>query len=249
MAALGDLLTADGLTAASGVPLVNPLAPKMPHFAPKAKHVIFMFMEGGPSQYELFDPKPALEKYHGSALPPSLTKDLKLAFIKPTAAIMASKFKFQRYGQSGMELSELLPHLGSGADDLCLVRSMHTDAFNHHPGQLQLFTGTPQFGRPTMGAWAVYGLGSESQNLPGFVVLTSGVGTSGGTSNFSSGFLPSHYQGTVFRNSGDPILYLSSPKGIGRESQKAALECDPRPERGALCEYRRSRNCFAHFFL
>jgi len=224
MAALGDLLTADGLTAASSVPLVSPLAPRMPHFAPKAKHVIFMFMEGGPSQYELFDPKPTLEKYHGSALPPSLTKDLNLAFIKPTAAIMASKFKFQRYGQSGAELSELLPHLGSCADDLCLVRSMHTDAFNHHPGQLQLFTGTTQFGRPTMGAWTVYGLGSESQNLPGFVVLTSGVGTSGGASNFSSGFLPSHYQGTVFRNSGDPILYLSNPKGIGRESQKAALD-------------------------
>ena len=125
MAALGDLLTADGLTAASSVPLVSPLAPRMPHFAPKAKHVIFMFMEGGPSQYELFDPKPTLEKYHGSALPPSLTKDLNLAFIKPTAAIMASKFKFQRYGQSGMELSELLPHLGSCADDLCLVRSVH----------------------------------------------------------------------------------------------------------------------------
>jgi arylsulfatase A-like enzyme len=136
---------------------------------------------------------------------------------------MASKFKFQRHGQSGMELSEMLPHLGSCADDLCLVRSMHTDAFNHHPGQLQLFTGTSQFGRPTMGAWTVYGLGSESQNLPGFVVLTSGVGTSGGASNFSSGFLPSHYQGTVFRNSGDPILYLSNPPGVGRESQKATL--------------------------
>ena len=141
MMALGELLAADGLTAAS-LPKLNPLAPKPPHFAPKAKHVIFMFMEGGPSQYELFDEKPALQKYHGSALPASLTKDLKLAFIKPTASVMASRFKFQRSGQCGMELSELLPQLGSCADDICLVRSMHTDAINHHPGQLLLFTGS-----------------------------------------------------------------------------------------------------------
>ncbi|PYV86266.1 MAG: sulfatase, partial [Acidobacteria bacterium] len=222
--ALADLLTSDGLTAASQLPAINPLAPKSPHFAAKAKHVIFMFMEGGPTQFELFDEKPALEKYNGQALPPSLTKDLKLAFIKPTASVMASRYKFQPHGQCGLELSELLPHLGSCADDICLVRSMHTDAFNHHPGQLLLFTGHTQFGRPTMGAWVVYGLGSESQNLPGFVVLTSGAGTSGGASNFSSGFLPSHYQGTVFRNSGDPILYLSNPPGFSPESQKTALD-------------------------
>jgi hypothetical protein len=224
IAALADLLTADGLTAASAVPKVNPLAPRPPHFAPKAKHVIFMFMEGGPSQYELFDEKPALQKYHGQSLPPSLTKDLKLAFIKPTAAVMASSAKFRRYGKCGMELTEWLPHLGSCADELCLVRSMHTDAFNHHPGQLLLFTGSTQFGRPTMGAWVIYGLGSESADLPGFVVLTSGKGTSGGASNFASGFLPSHYQGTLFRDSGDPILYLSNPAGISQESQRATLD-------------------------
>jgi hypothetical protein len=215
MMALGELLTADGLTAA-GV--------GQPHFAPKAKHVIFMFMEGGPSQYELFDEKPALQRYHGQSLPPSLTKDLKLAFIKPTAAVMASSAKFRRYGKCGLELTEWLPHLGSCADDICLVRSMHTDAFNHHPGQLLLFTGSIQFGRPTMGAWVLYGLGSESKDLPGFVVLTSGKGTSGGASNFASGFLPSHYQGTLFRDSGDPVLYLSNPPGISRESQRAALD-------------------------
>ena len=219
-----DLLTADGLTAASSVPLVSPLAPRMPHFAPKAKHVIFMFMEGGPSQYELFDPKPALEKYHGSALPPSLTKDLNLAFIKPTAAMMASKFKFQHYGQSGTSSLSCcpiwvpVPTTFAWCVPCTPTRSIIIlDSFNSLPGRTQ-------FGRPTMGAWTVYGLGSESQNLPGFVVLTSGVGTSGGASNFSSGFLPSHYQGTVFRNSGDPILYLSNPQGIGRESQKAALD-------------------------
>ena len=222
MAALGDLLASDGLTAAD-LPDVNPLAPKQPHFEAKAKHVIFMFMEGGPSQYELFDPKPALEKHHGQALPESMTKDMKLAFIKPSAKVMASKFAFYRHGQSGMELSELMPKLGTVADDICLVRSMRTDAFNHHPGQLLLFTGHTQFGRPTMGSWSVYGLGSESQDLPGFVVLTSGRGTSGGSSNFSSGFLPSHYQGTVFRNSGEPILYLSNPDGVSDALQEETL--------------------------
>lgn len=220
MAALGDLLTADKLTAAS----VDPMTPRQPHFPGRAKHVIYMFMEGGPSQYELFDEKPVLQQWHGKPLPESMTKDLKLAFIKPTAAVMASKFKFERRGKSGMALSELLPHLGTCADDMTLVRSMHTDAFNHHPGQLLLFTGSIQFGRPSMGSWVTYGLGSESQNLPGFVVLTSGRGTSGGASNFGSGFMPSHFQGTVFRNSGDPILYLSNPPGVSRDFQHETLE-------------------------
>lgn len=222
--ALGDLLAADPLRAAAGPARTDPLAPKRPHFAPKAKHVIYMFMEGGPSQFELFDPKPELEKYDGRSLPPSMTKDLKLAFIKPTAKVMASAFRFERRGQCGMELSELLPHLGEVADDICLVRTMHTDAFNHHPGQLLLFTGSIQIGRPTVGAWVMYGLGSESENLPGFVVLPSGKGTSGGASNFSSGFMPSHFQGTLFRNQGDPILYLSNPPGVSRETQRETLD-------------------------
>jgi hypothetical protein len=222
LAALYDLLLADGLAAAPRAD-ANPLSPKKPHFEPKAKHVIYMFMEGGPSQYELFDPKPALERYDGTSLPPELTKDLKLAFIKPTAKVMASRYKFQRYGQCGMEISELAPHLGSVADQITLIRSMHTDAFNHHPGQLLLFTGSIQFGRPTLGAWVLYGLGSESKNLPGFVVLPSGKGTSGGTTNFSSGFMPSHYQGTILRGQGDPILYLSSPEGVSRDNQQATL--------------------------
>ena len=235
--ALADLLASEGLTAAAGdSPAAGPLAPRQPHFPAKAKSVIYMFMEGGPSQYELFDPKPGLEEYDGQSLPESLTKDLKLAFIKPTAKVMASPFGFQRHGESGMELSELLPHLGSVADDITLVRSMHTDAFNHHPGQLLLFTGSIQFGRPTMGAWTIYGLGSESRNLPGFVVLSSGKGTSGGTTNFSSGFLPSHYQGTVFRNQGDPILYLSNPPGVTRNDQRETLGLDPRPQHRALRE-------------
>jgi hypothetical protein len=219
--ALGQLMEGEGRAA---VPSVNPLAPKKPHFAPKAKNVIFMFMEGGPSQLDLFDPKPELQKWSGKPLPPSMTKDLRLAFTKPNAAVLASPRNFKPYGQSGIEFSDYIPHIGSCADDLCLVRSMYTDAFNHHPGQLLLFGGSIQVGRPTMGAWVLYGLGSESQNLPGFVVLASGVGTSGGTSNWSSGFLPSTYQGVVFRSSGDPVLYLSNPPGLSRDMQRAGLD-------------------------
>ena len=220
-AALFSLLERDGLAATARE---NPLAPKKPHFPAKAKNVIFLFMEGAPSQLDLFDPKPALEKIHGQAMPESLIKQTKLAFIKPNAAVLASPRKFQKYGQSGIEFSDYIPHTASIADDICLVRSMFTDAFNHHPGQLLLFAGTQQSGRPSLGSWVTYGLGSESANLPGFVVLSSGVGTSGGATNFTSGFLPSSYQGTIFRNSGDPILYLSNPAGVTAEMQRAGLD-------------------------
>ncbi len=219
--ALAQLMEREGRGA---TPEINPLAPKPPHFAPKAKNVIFMFMEGGPSQIDLFDPKPGLQKWSGQPLPPSMTKDLRLAFTKPNAAVLASPRTFQPYGKSGIEFSDYIPHIGATADDLCLVRSMFTDAFNHHPGQLLLFGGSIQVGRPTMGAWVLYGLGSESQNLPGFVVLGSGVGTSGGTSNWSSGFLPSTYQGVVFRSAGDPVLYLSNPPGVSKGMQRAGLD-------------------------
>ncbi len=221
IAALAELMAREGRAAS---PEINPLAPKNPHFPAKAKNVIFMFMEGGPSQLDLFDPKPELQKWSGKPLPPSMTKDLRLAFTKPNAAVLASPRTFQPYGKSGTEFSDYIPNIGSCADDLCLVRSMYTDAFNHHPGQLLLFGGSIQVGRPTMGAWVLYGLGSESQNLPGFVVLASGVGTSGGTSNWSSGFLPSTYQGVVFRSSGDPVLYLSNPPGVSGEMQRAGLD-------------------------
>ncbi len=218
--ALAQLLGQDGYAAEAAAPL----APKPPHFPAKAKNVIFLFQEGAPSQMDLFDPKPELRKWSGHPLPPSMTKDLKLAFIKPNASILASPREFKPYGQCGMELSDLLPHTATCADDICLVRSMQSDAFNHHPGQLFLFTGHMIGGRPTMGAWVTYGLGSESQELPGFVVLTSGVGTSAGSDNFTNGFLPSTYAGTVFRNSGDPILYLSNPPGVGKQSQRARLD-------------------------
>src|SRR5579863_9326728 len=218
--ALANLLNGNALAAGKRT---DPLAPKAPQFPSKAKNVIFMFMEGAPSQMDLFDPKPALKKWQGQPLPPSMTSQLKLAFIKPTAAVLASPREFKPYGQCGAEYSDFVPHIASAADDICLVRSMYTDAFNHHPGQLLLMSGTTQFGRPTMGAWVTYGLGSESENLPGFVVMSSGVGTSGGDTNFSCGFLPSTYQGVPFRNSGDPILYLSNPPGITRETQQATL--------------------------
>ncbi len=217
---LADLLAADGRTADTA----NPLAPKKPHFPGKAKNVIFMFMEGAPSQMDLFDPKPALQKYAGQPLPDSLASQLRLAFTKKDAKILPSPRVFRPHGQSGIEFSDYIPHIASCADDLCLVRSMQTEAFNHHPGQALLFTGSIQLGRPTMGAWVLYGLGSESKNLPGFVVLSSGVGTSGGASNFSCGFMPSHYQGTLFRNSGDPILYLSNPEGVSAETQRETLD-------------------------
>ncbi len=216
--ALASLLTDEGRAAD------DPLTPRKPHFAPKAKNVIFLFMEGAPSQMDLFDPKPELRKWNGKPLPPSMTKDLKLAFIKPTAAVLGSPFEFQKYGQCGMELSEVLPHTATCADDICLIRSMYSEAFNHHPGQLYLFSGHMIGGRPSMGAWVTYGLGSECRNLPGFVVLSSGVGTSAGSDNFTNGFLPSSYAGTIFRNTGDPILYLANPKGVNQESQRARLD-------------------------
>ncbi|HWC97061.1 MAG TPA: DUF1501 domain-containing protein [Candidatus Sulfopaludibacter sp.] len=221
IAALAQLMQQEGRAAG---PDLNPLAPKKPHFPAKAKNVIFMFMEGGPSQLDLFDPKPELQKWSGKPLPAEMTKNLRLAFTKPNAAVLASPRTFTPHGKSGIEFSDYIPHIGSCADDLCLVRSMYTDAFNHHPGQLLLFGGSIQVGRPTMGAWVLYGLGSESKNLPGFVVLSSGVGTSGGTSNWSSGFLPSTYQGVVFRSSGDPVLYLSNPPGVTGEMQRGSLD-------------------------
>lgn len=202
----------------------DPLAPRKPHFQPKAKNVIFLFQEGGPSQIDLYDPKPALRQWHGKPLPSSMTKDLTLAFVKPDAKVLGSDRTFTRHGQSGVEYSDYIPHIGSRADDICLIRSMHTEAFNHHPGQALLFSGSTQFGRPTVGAWISYGLGSESRDLPGFVVLSSGRGTSGGSMNWASGFLPSTYNGVIFRNSGDPILYLPNPPGITRETQRARLD-------------------------
>lgn len=222
--ALADLFQQEQLLAAGEAKVADPMAPRAPHYAPKAKNVIFLFQEGAPSQMDLFDPKPALEKWHGQSLPPSMTKDLKLAFIKPTAKILASPRKFAQYGQSGMVFSDLLPHTSKYADELCMIRSMHSEAFNHHPGQLLLFSGHMTGGRPSMGAWVTYGLGSESRNLPSFVALQSGPGTSAGSDLWTNGFLPSMYQGTVLRSSGDPILYLSNATGFSAQAQRLRLD-------------------------
>jgi hypothetical protein len=223
-AALMSLLAGDS-RGASVDRTVNPLAPQAPHFAPKAKQCIFFLPEGAPSQIDLFDQKPKLNELHGQKVPDSLVKNVRFAFIKKETAVMAGSVrKFSKFGQCGMELSDLLPHLGNCADDILLVRSMHTDAFNHHPAQLMLNSGVPRFGRPSMGSWLTYGLGSESQNLPGYVVLTCGRGGSGGVSNWTSGFLPSSYEGVVFRGDGEPVLNLNNPPGVDREMQRRGLE-------------------------
>jgi hypothetical protein len=210
---------------AAAAPAAGPLAPKQPHFAPKAKRVIFLFMAGGPSQFELFDHKPQLVKHNGQLPPAELLKNYRAAFINPNSKLLGPKFKFAKYGQSGAEISELLPHLAEVADDIAIVRSMTTDAFNHAPGQILMSTGAQQFGRPSFGAWVTYGLGSVSQNLPGFVVFSTGTkGPSGGNSNWGSGFLPTRYQGVQFRTAGDPVLYLSNPKGIDAPTQESSLK-------------------------
>ena len=202
----------------------SPLAPRAAHFEASAKNVIFLLMAGAPSQIDLYDPKPALQRWHGQPLPESMTKDLSLAFVKPSAKVLASPRVFRRHGESGTEFSDYIPHIASRADDICLVRSMHTEAFNHHPGQSLLMSGSTQLGRPTVGSWVSYGLGSESESLPAFVVLSSGRGSSGGSSNWSNGFLDSTYQGVVFRNTGEPILFLENPPGVSERTQRARLD-------------------------
>src|SRR3954467_4704595 len=223
--ALATLLRNNDVYAAQAQALAtNPLAPRAPHFAPKAKRVIYLFQAGAPSQLDLFDFKPALVKYDGKPVPAEVVKDQRYAFIRPDAELFASKFKFAPKGKCGAELSEVLPHLAEVVDDIAIVRSMTTDAFNHAPGQILMNTGSTQFGRPSMGAWATYGLGSESQNLPGFVVLSSAGGTSGGASNWGCGFLPTVYQGVPFRRSGDPILFLTNPQGVTPAMQRKSLD-------------------------
>ncbi len=225
MLALGSLLNDDQLFAASAAASTDPLLPKPPHFAPKAKNCIFIFMEGAPSQLDLYDPKPKLNELNGQPLPESMTKNVRFAFIKKESAVlMGSQRKFAKHGQCGMEFIDLLPHLAGCADDLVQVRSMHTDQFNHHPAQLVLACGRSTFGLPTMGAWLTYGLGSASRNLPGYVVLTAGRGGSAGASMWQSGFLPSVYAGVPFRNQGDPVLNLRNPEGLPVELQRKGLD-------------------------
>jgi hypothetical protein len=218
--ALAELMREQGWAA----PAADPLAPKQPHYAAKAKRVVFLFMAGAPSHLELFDYKPQLAKYDGTLPPADLIKGYRAAFINPSSKLLGPKFKFAKHGQCGAELSELLPHLAAVADDIAIVKSLVTDAFNHAPGQIMMNTGSQQFGRPSFGSWVTYGLGSETRDLPAFVVLNSGKkGPSGGNSNWGSGFLPTVYQGVPFRASGDPVLYLSNPRGVDAEVQRDSL--------------------------
>jgi hypothetical protein len=222
--ALASLMQDERALGASLPKAMNPLSPKLPPLKPTAKRVIYLFMGGAPSQLDLFDYKPMLAKLNGQPVPQEVVKGQKYAFIRPDAALYATEFKFAKYGQCGAELSEALPHLAEVVDDIAIVKSMTTDAFNHAPGQVLMQTGSTQFGRPCFGSWVLYGLGSEAQNLPGFVVLNSANGLSGGTSLYGSGFLPTVYQGVPFRKTGDPVLFLSNPAGITDKMQRQTLD-------------------------
>src|SRR5690606_1024277 len=179
---------------------------------------------GAPSQLDLFTDKPMLAKLEGKPLPPSIIGDQRYAFIRPDAAVLGPRFRFAKHGESGAEIAEILPHLAKVADDVCFVRAVTTDQFNHAPAQIFFNTGFSQPGRPSLGSWVTYGLGSESDDLPAFVVMSTGSGISGGAANWSSGFLPTVYNGVRFRNQGDPILSVSSPNGIDPQTQRDTLD-------------------------
>jgi Protein of unknown function (DUF1501) len=219
-AALSTILTQEGYATAD-----DPLAPHAPHFAPKAKRVIFLFQAGAPSHLDLFDNKPELAKMDGKLPPPKLLEGYRAAFINPNSKCLGPKFKFANHGQSGAELSELLPHTAKIVDDIAIVKSMVTDAFNHAPAQVMMNTGAMQFGRPSFGSWCLYGLGQETRDLPGFVVFSTGSkGPSGGNACWGSGFLPTVYNGVQFRGGAEPVLFLNNPPGVNSASQRDTLD-------------------------
>ena len=219
-AALAALLGRDARAEAR-----NPLAPKPPHFAPKARSIIYLFMAGAPSQLDLFDYKPKLSQFDGQPCPAELIQGERFAFIKGTPTLLGSPHRFSEHGRSGAQLSSLLPHLANIVDDVAFVKSMHTTQFNHAPGQIYMSTGHQIPGRPSMGAWLSYGIGSENADLPGFVVLLSGKNQpDGGKSCWGSGFLPTVYQGVEFRSQGDPVLFLSNPAGVTPATRRRSLD-------------------------
>ncbi len=212
---------------AMGAPLAatNPLAARLPHFAPKAKRVIYLHLTGSPPNLDLFDYKPELVKRDGQDCPDDFLKGRKFAFTAGKPKLMGSPRTFGQYGRSGQWMSDAIPHLHGVADDLCIVHSMYTDQFNHAPAELLLFSGSPRPGRPSMGSWVTYGLGTENQNLPGYVVLiSSGTQPNGGKNSYGSGFLPSVYQGVQCRSKGDPVLYASDPAGFTRDLRRDSLD-------------------------
>jgi hypothetical protein len=196
-----------------------------PHFAPKAKRIIYLFMAGAPSQVDLFDNKPKLSELNGTSAPEEVFKGERFAFIRGTPRLLGSPYRFARHGQSGAEISELLPHLAKVADDIAVLRSVHTTQFNHAPAQIFMNTGHQIVGRPSLGSWLTYGLGSDSRDLPGFVVLLSGENApDGGKSCWGSGFLPTVYQGVEFRSKGDPVLFVSNPEGVASEARRESID-------------------------
>jgi hypothetical protein len=203
----------------------NPLQTKAPPFPGKTKSIIYLHMAGAPSQLELFDYKPALQKLDGQDCPNSLLEGKKFAFIRGVPKMLGPQAKFKQHGQSGAWISEHLPHLSTVSDEITFLKAMQTDQFNHAPAQLLMHTGSPRLGRPSMGAWVTYGLGSENNNLPGFVVLTSGgKNPDAGKSVWGSGFLPSVYQGVQCRSEGDPVLFINDPQGVDREERRASID-------------------------
>jgi len=215
----------DETCVASATGMVDPLDPRPPHFAPRARRVIYLHMAGSPPQQDLLDYKPRLNELDGQLCPESLLEKERFAFIKGHPKILGSPYRFDRVGECGATVSNLLPHFREIVDDVTIIRSMHTDQFNHAPAQLFLYTGSPRPGRPSMGSWLTYGLGSENRNLPGFVVLVSGNKTpDAGKSVWGSGFLPSVHQGVQCRTSGDPVLYVSDPPGMDRGGRRRSLD-------------------------
>jgi Protein of unknown function (DUF1501) len=203
----------------------DPMAPRPPHFPARARNCIFIFLSGGFSHIDLFDPKPKLNELNGQPVPESLLKNVRFAFIqKDSARIMGSPRVFKKYGAAGMDFCDLLPQTGACADDICMIRSMYTEPFNHHPATIMMNSGFQRMGRPTIGSWLTYGLGTECADLPGYVVLEPGPGIRGGATNWSCGFMPSTYAGVRFNNQGDPVTDLSNPAGIGRRVQRMSLD-------------------------
>lgn len=206
-------------------PSADMMMPRPPHFAPRAKRVIYLHMAGAPSQLELFDYKPELKKLDNQLCPPSLLEGKKFAFIRGTPKMLGPQASFQQRGQSGAFVSDHLPHFATIADEVSFLKGVYTDQFNHAPAQLFVHTGSPRLGRPSIGSWVTYGLGSENRNLPGFVVLTSGGKTpDAGKSIWGSGFLPSVYQGVQCRSEGDPVLFLSDPAGMDRDLKRKMID-------------------------
>lgn len=234
--ALASLLTRDGLSAAPSAKAGDALTAHKPHFAPRAKNVISLHMVGAPSQLELFDYKPELIARDGEPIPQSFIEGKRFAFIQGTPSLMGTKAKFQKCGESGLMISDFLPHLQKQADELCIVKSMHTEEFNHGPAQLFMQTGSGRFGRPSFGAWTTYGLGSENENLPGFVVMLTGKMAGAGSSLWGSGFLPTVHQGIEFRTSGDPVLFLSNPQGITNDDRGRTIDAVAKLNRAQLAE-------------